>query len=140
MQLSIRNQFAATIATVTPGQVMGTVTARLSGGQEVTAAITLEAIKDLELSAGQAVFILIKSTEVALATGYVIGISIRNRIPGSISAVDHGVVMTTVKVDIGGGDVLTAAITKDAAEDLDLSQGQAVTALVKSTEVSIAVP
>lgn len=139
MQLSIRNQFPATIATVNPGQVMGTVKARLSGGQEITAAITLEAIQDLGLADGQPVRILIKSTEVALATAPIAGVSIRNQLPGTIVAVDHGVVMTTVKVDIGGGDVLTAAITKDAAEDLDLAQGQAVTALVKSTEVSIAV-
>ena len=34
--------------------------------------------------------------------------------------------------------MLTAAITKDAGEDLGLTEGADVTALVKSTEVSIA--
>jgi molybdate transport system regulatory protein len=47
--------------------------------------------------------------------------------------------MTTVKITIAGGQTLTAAITKDAAEDLTLAGGDSVTALVKSTEVSIAV-
>src|SRR5215468_563049 len=102
MRLSIRNQFSATVVAVAHGQVMGTVKAQLPGGQEITAAITLEAIQDLELGDGQPVQILIKSTEVALATTPVAGISIRNQIPGTIRAVDHGVVMTTVKVDIGG--------------------------------------
>lgn len=138
MRLSIRNQFPATVVTVTPGQVMGTVKARLAGGQEITAAITLEAIQDLGLADGAAIQILIKSTEVALATGPINGLSIRNQVPGTIRAVDHGAVMTTVKVDIGGGDTLTAAITKESAEDLKLVEGDPVTALVKSTEVSLA--
>ena len=71
--------------------------------------------------------------------GSVTGLSIRNLLPGTIRAVDHGAVMTTVKVDIGGGDVLTAAITKESADDLKLVDGDPVTALIKSTEVSIAV-
>ena len=136
MRMSIRNQFPATIAAVTPGQVMGTVKSRLSGGQEITAAITLEAIQDLGLSEGATAQVLIKSTEVSLATGPIEGLSIRNQIPGTIRAVDHGAVMTTVKVDIGGGDILTAAITKESAEDLKLVDGDRVTALVESTEVS----
>jgi molybdate transport system regulatory protein len=68
MRLSIRNQFPATIVTVTPGQVMGTVKASLNGGQEITAAITLEAIHDLGLSDAAPVRILVKSTKVSVAT------------------------------------------------------------------------
>ena len=38
----------------------------------------------------------------------------------------------------GGGDqIVTASITKEAAEDLALAEGKAVTALVKSTEVML---
>lgn len=37
------------------------------------------------------------------------------------------------------GSELTAAITKDAVDDLGLTVGTPVTALVKSTEVSLAV-
>jgi molybdate transport system regulatory protein len=47
--------------------------------------------------------------------------------------------MTTVKVAIAGGQSIVSAITKDGAEDLNLVAGDRVTALVKSTEVSIAV-
>ena len=120
------------------GGVMSTVKVRLDGGPEVTAVITAEAARDLGLAEGVAVTVLVKSTEVALATGAVPGISIRNRIPGTVTAVEHGAVMTTVKVAIAGGGELTAAITRDAAEDLGLAAGAEVTALVKSTEVSVA--
>ena len=46
--------------------------------------------------------------------------------------------MTTVKVAVRGGGTLTAAITRDAAEELGLAEGTEVTALVKATEVILA--
>ena len=47
--------------------------------------------------------------------------------------------MTVVKVDLDGGQQITASITKDAAEDLGLQVGNQVTALFKSTEVMLGV-
>lgn len=139
MRLSIRNQLDGVIIAVARGRVMGTVRIRLTDGQEIVAAITLEAIDDLGLAESQSATVLIKSTEVAVATEPPAGISIRNKIPGIVTGVDHGAVMTTVKISITGGQQLTAAITRDAAQDLNLAEGVPVTALVKSTEVSIAV-
>ncbi|NMO56233.1 TOBE domain-containing protein [Actinoplanes sp. TBRC 11911] len=139
MQLSIRNQFPGTVVSVASGDAMSAVKVRLSGGQEVTSAITAEAARDLGLAEGTAVRALVKSTEVAVATGEVDDVSIRNRVPGVVASVQHGSVMSTVKITLRSGEVLTAAITRDAAEDLKLSAGASVTALVKSTEVSLAV-
>ncbi|TQS44067.1 TOBE domain-containing protein [Cryptosporangium phraense] len=140
MRLSIRNQFAGTVSAVAVGEVMSTVKVRLASGPEITAAITGEAVEELGLAEGADVHVLIKSTEVAVATGPVSGISIRNQLPGVVADVDHGAVMTTVKITLGDGSLLTAAITRDGAEDLALTAGASVTALVKSTEVSVAVP
>jgi len=80
---------------------------------------------------------LIKSTEVALATGAVEGLSIRNQIPGTVTEVATGGAMAGVKVAVAGGE-LTAAITRDAAEDLGLAAGSEVIALIKSTEIALA--
>ncbi|ARF54010.1 TOBE domain-containing protein [Streptomyces gilvosporeus] len=137
MSLSIRNQIPGTVTSVTTGEVMATVKVRLDGGQDITAAITLEAAKDLGIAAGTAVRTLIKSTEVALATGAVEGLSIRNQIPGTVQGVSTGGAMAGVKVSVAGGE-LTAAITKDAVNDLELTAGSPVTALIKSTEISLA--
>ncbi|MFJ8403523.1 molybdopterin-binding protein [Streptomyces microflavus] len=136
MALSIRNQLAGTVTSVTPGEVMATVQVRLEGGQDVTAAITLEAVEDLGLGEGSEVGILVKSTEVSLATGPVEGLSIRNRFLGTVTEVATGGAMASVKVAVAGGK-LTAAITKDAVDDLGLAVGTPVVALVKSTEVSL---
>jgi PadR family transcriptional regulator AphA len=65
-------------------------------------------------------------------------LSARNQLRGSITAVHHGEVMSTVKAVLGDGQPLTAAITKDAAEDLDLAPGDTVVMIVKSTEVMVA--
>ncbi|MEU4999115.1 TOBE domain-containing protein [Streptomyces sp. NPDC021622] len=137
MTLSIRNQIPGTVSSVTAGEAMATVKVRLAGGQDITAAITTESVKDLGFVEGSEVRILVKSTEVALATGPVQGVSIRNQIAGTVTDVSTGGAMASVKVDVEGG-ALTAAITKDAVADLNLASGSPVVALIKSTEISLA--
>jgi molybdate transport system regulatory protein len=139
MRLSIRNQLPGTVVSVASGGAMSTVKVRLAGGQEITSAITAESARDLGLAEGVAVRALVKSTEVSVATGLVNDMSIRNRMSGVVSSIDHGTVMSTVKIALPSGELLTAAITRDAADDLKLGSGSEVTALVKSTEVSLAV-
>jgi molybdate transport system regulatory protein len=137
MSLSIRNQIPGTVTALTTGEAMASVKVRLAGGQDITAAITTDAVKDLGLAEGSAVKVLVKSTEVALATGPVEGISIRNQLAGTVTDVSTGGAMGSVKVSVEGGE-LTAAITKDAVEALGLAAGSSVVALMKSTEVSLA--
>ncbi|MFF4491616.1 molybdopterin-binding protein [Streptomyces sp. NPDC001544] len=137
MTLSIRNQLPGTVTAVHPGDVMAAVKIRLDGGQDLTAAITSEAVEQLALVPGVSVRALVKSTEVSLATSRVDGLSIRNRLAGTITHLELGEVMASVKVTVDGGRI-TAAITKEAAIDLGLFVGSDVVALIKSTEVSLA--
>lgn len=138
MSLSIRNQIAGTVTAVTVGEAMATVNVRLEGGQDITAAITADAVKDLGITGGSSVKALVKATEVALATGPVEGLSIRNQLPGTVAHVAVGPAMASVKVDVDGGG-LTAAVTADAVEELGLAAGSSVVALIKATEISLAV-
>ena len=67
-------------------------------------------------------------------------LSTRNQLTGTITEVNLGAVMATVRVKLDGGEqIVTASITKDAAEDLGLKPGQPATVFVKSTEVAIGV-
>ncbi|MDT5077659.1 MAG: hypothetical protein QOJ80_2296 [Mycobacterium sp.] len=67
-------------------------------------------------------------------------LSTRNQLTGTITEVTPGSVMATVKVRLDGGDqIVTASITKDAAEELGLKAGLPATVLIKSTEVSIGI-
>ncbi|KUM99269.1 adenylate kinase [Streptomyces yokosukanensis] len=137
MTLSIRNQLPGTVTAIQPGEAMATVKIRLDGGQDLTAAITLDAVRDLGLSEGATVRALVKSTEVSLATAPIDRVSIRNQLPGTVTGIASGAAMATVRISIDGGSV-TSAITKESATDLGLSTGSPVVALIKSTEVALA--
>jgi molybdopterin-binding protein len=65
-------------------------------------------------------------------------LSARNQFQGKVKSVKLGNVMAEVVVDIGGGHEIVSAITRASAEDLALSQGAAVTAVIKATEVILA--
>ena len=64
-------------------------------------------------------------------------ISARNQVSGKIVAITPGAVNGSVKVDIGGGNVITANITEEAIADLALETGDTVTVLVKASDVLI---
>ena len=64
-------------------------------------------------------------------------LSARNQLNGKITNVEKGAVMANVKIEITEPGVITAAITKESVEKLGLSEGDDVTAIIKSTEVII---
>ncbi len=65
-------------------------------------------------------------------------LSARNVIKGKVVQVKRGAVAAQVRVDIGGGNVLTSMITVDALDDLGLKEGAPVSVIIKSTEVILA--
>jgi molybdopterin-binding protein len=64
-------------------------------------------------------------------------LSTRNQLQATVSSVDLGTVMAAVKVALPDGQTITASITREAAEDLDIAEGDAVVVLIKSTEVML---
>jgi molybdate transport system regulatory protein len=64
-------------------------------------------------------------------------LSARNQLDGTVVRVEHGAVMSTVVIRLTGGQEVVSAITKDSAQALDLGSGDAVKAIIKSTEVII---
>ncbi len=66
-------------------------------------------------------------------------LSTRNQLPGTVTSVQTGAAMAVVKVTLDGGQQITASITKEAVEDLELAEGSKVTVLVKSTEVMLGI-
>jgi molybdopterin-binding protein len=66
-------------------------------------------------------------------------LSARNQLSGTVVEVVPGAVTTTVKVELGGGAIVTSSITREAAEDLGLQVGTAVTVVVKASDVMLGV-
>jgi molybdopterin-binding protein len=66
-------------------------------------------------------------------------ISARNVIKGKVVAVDKGATTAHVKIEIAGGQVVTSAITNEAVDSLRLTVGGEAYAVVKASDVMIAV-
>lgn len=65
-------------------------------------------------------------------------ISARNLFKGTVTEVKTGPVNSQVKVDIGGGNVITSMITTDAANELGVAVGKEMHVVVKASEVMLA--
>jgi molybdopterin-binding protein len=66
-------------------------------------------------------------------------LSARNMLKGKVVEIDKGQVTAIVRVDIGGGNVITSSITMAALEDLKLEKGSDVHAIIKASEVLLGV-
>jgi len=65
-------------------------------------------------------------------------ISARNRFKGIIENVEKGAVTSSIKIKVQGPVTITALISKEAVEDLELEPGDKVEAVIKATEVMVA--
>jgi molybdopterin-binding protein len=66
-------------------------------------------------------------------------ISARNLLKGRVSRINAGAVNTEVVVELPGGVEVVSIITKASAEGLGLRQGRDVYAVIKASDVMIAV-
>ena len=65
-------------------------------------------------------------------------ISARNTLKGKIVEVKKGTTTAHVRIDIGG-QIVTAAITNESADDLKLAAGQTAYAVIKASDVMVGV-
>lgn len=136
MKLRARNKFIGKVTDVTRGAVNGIVKIELSNGQHITSSITLEAIDDLDITVGKEVTAIIKSTSVLIGRGQ-LTLSARNKLSGTIIDINRGSVNAIVKVELPSNVVISSSITLEAVDELDLTVGTEVTAVVKASEVLI---
>lgn len=66
-------------------------------------------------------------------------ISARNVLKGRVVAVEKGVTTAHVKIEVANGHVVTAAITNEAVDSLKLTVGGDAYAVVKASDVMVAV-
>jgi molybdopterin-binding protein len=66
-------------------------------------------------------------------------ISARNQIKGTVVEVKKGATTSHVRVDIGGGNIVTSSITNEAVDELGIKAGGKATIVVKASDVMIAV-
>ena len=64
-------------------------------------------------------------------------LSARNQIKGTVTAITQGEAIANVEIDAGGQRIV-ASITTEAARELDLAEGNEVTAIIKVSDVILA--
>ena len=135
MKLSARNQFAGKVIEINEGAVNDVVKVQLPKGQVITSTITKEAVAELGLTVGSDVTAIVKATEVMMSTPE--KLSARNKLSGKIIDINRGAVNAIVKVELPSNVVISSSITLEAVDELDLTVGTEVTAVVKASEVLI---
>ena len=66
-------------------------------------------------------------------------ISARNTIKGKVVEVVEGAVNGIVKIDIGNGTIIPSSITNNAIKELGLEKGKEAYAVIKASNVMVAV-
>jgi molybdate transport system regulatory protein len=89
------------------------------------------------LTVGGCVDVLFKETEVIIAIGENLQISLRNKMISTISSIEKGTLLAKLTLETNAGDVVSI-ITSNAVENLNLTVGAQVMAMVKTNEVFLA--
>ena len=136
-QISARNQIRGTVGELKAGQAM-TVVHIDANGQRLVSAITNEGAQQLGLKSGDPVIALVKSTDAMLIKGDAsqIKLSARNRLAGQVTSVQKGNAMAYVTLKVGESQI-GASITREALDELQINNGDRVTAVIKATEVML---
>lgn len=141
MKTSARNQFHGRIARINAGAVNDEIEVEIAGGLQITAVVTHESTKNLELQPDTEVFALIKASSIILTTAdEKTRFSARNRLTGTVSRVHPGAVNTEVVLDLPNGASVAAIVTNESTASLALAVGEPATAIFKASSVILGVP
>jgi molybdopterin-binding protein len=66
-------------------------------------------------------------------------ISARNQLHGTIVAIEDGAVTSIVTIELAGSDRVVSSITRESVANLNLTVGLSVCAVIKSSDVMVAV-
>ncbi len=139
MKTTARNQFAGIVGTVELGPVSAQVVLKLKSGDTITATMTSDAARRLKLKRGKEAIALIKASAVVLVTDFAgWQLSARNQLAGTVSRIDRGAVSSLVVLTLPGGAHISASVTNEGVEALNLKVGAPATAVFKAYSVMMA--
>ena len=139
MKISARNQIKGTVKEVHAGAVNAVVVICRGNHNPIKADITMESVKQLGLAEGKECYAVIKSTNVMFATAKIPNISARNQIEGTIVSVKEGAVNGHVTIEDEEGVRVSGSITNESIQQLGLKEGSSAVAIIKATDVMVAV-
>lgn len=139
MKVSARNQLKGIVESINSGAINDEVTLRLDGGENITAVVTKNSVTTLGLVEGKAAIAIFKAPWVILAsTENGLNFSARNQFKGRVESLEKGSVNSIVNMVTESGLKLSAIVTNNSVEDMQLHTGSSVMALIKASNVILA--
>jgi molybdate transport system regulatory protein len=137
------------VTSVTRGAINDEVSLTLPGGQTIVAVLTHESTETLGLAVGAPAFALVKASWVLLALddagrGEPLRISARNQLRGKVTGIVRGAVNSEVSLELDAvpgtpgvpsATVVTAIITNESVDALELAVGKSAIAAFKASSV-----
>ena len=140
MQLSARNVWLGQVAAIEQGVVNSAVHIRLKGSDCLTSVITEASVQRLGLAPGMEVMAIVKASNVLLGLDIdPQAISARNILSGTITNILPGAVNDEITVELPGGSTVTSIITSASVKRLGLMVCNPVSAVIKASDVLLAV-
>lgn len=139
MKLSARNVWLGQVAEIQKGAVNSVVHIQLKGSDQITSVITDASVQRLGLKRGMEVMAIVKASNVLL--GLEVdpqSISARNILSGIITNIIPGTVNNEITVELPGGSTVTSIITSASVKRLGLTVDQPVSAIIKASDVLLA--
>jgi molybdate transport system regulatory protein len=140
IKTSATNQLFGIITAIQTGVVNVDVHVEMKSGETIIASLALTEFKQLELSVGIEVLLLINAMEIVVLTdtnSY--AWSAHNRLRGTVIRVQHDGVDSAVVIQFAGGESMVVTITQVSAESLGLIEGSNAYAVFKSNAVMLGV-
>lgn len=138
IKTSARNQLSGKVVAVEQGTVNDTVELEIGGGQRLVALVTRHSTLDLRLVPGREAVALIKASSVLVGVADPsLRLSARNQLAGTIRVVTAGAVNAEVSIELSGGGVIVAIVTRVSASTLALVEGLAVLAIIKASSIML---
>ncbi len=88
------------------------------------------------LKKGNTINVIFKETEVIIGKGKIINLSLQNKLIGKIKQIESGKLLSKLTLQTSAGTIVSI-ITTNAVHELQLKQGNEVTAMIKTNELML---
>ncbi|NAS11238.1 TOBE domain-containing protein [Poritiphilus flavus] len=130
------NKLEGHITEVETNGSLSLVSASVSGGRIFKAIVIENPETATYLKHGIKIGLLFKETEVILSTTENAGVSLQNKIPGTIQNIETGKLLSRIELETQAGTIV-ALISSSAVQELGLKEGVEVVAMVKLNEIML---
>ncbi len=132
--IGARNVIKGTVKEVKKGTINGIVKVDVGNGIIISSNCSVESIEALGLAVGKEVEVIVKAMEVMLAKEK-LKIGARNQVEGTVFEVKKGSVNGIVKLKTDNGIVITANLSLESIEELEIKEGEKAVAIFKAMNV-----